>query len=170
MSREIAYLEQELFRLEKEHQAAQDAETRQALAKQVLKHCRRLGQLEAMGGGSDKIHPDEWFKIYSRPEASQAAAPGAAPVGNVQTAKKTPVISGDLEGQLASLSNEPYDPQRYDEKKSRIESLMSNIVQIRSASSSSSTLAEVLTRLWEIAVREDDAHEIYMRTARRASM
>lgn len=180
MSREIAFLETEMFRLESEHKLAADAESRQALAKQILKHCRRLGQLEAMGDGSDRIHPDEWFKRYTHPDASAAtggtapsagAAPavGTAPVplGAGLGAKAEQLFAGDFEGQIKSLSSEPYDPQRYDEKKSRIESLMSNIVQIRSASSSSATLAEILTRLWEIAVREDDAHEIHLRTARR---
>lgn len=175
MSREIAFLETEMFRLASEHQLATDAETRQTLAKQILKHCRRLGQLEAMGDGSDRIHPDEWFKRYTHPEASAAVGPSAAPssgtapvpLGAGLGAKAEQLFSGDFEGQIRSLSNEPYDPQRYDEKKSRIESLMSNIVQIRSASPSSTTLAEILTRLWEVAVREDDAHEIYLRTARR---
>lgn len=177
MSREISFLESELFRLEQEHAVAVDAEARGHLAKQILKHCRRLGQIEAMGGGSDLIRPDEWFKRYSRPEASAAVAgatPAAAPavatphapLGN-SAAKATQLFGGDFEKQIESLSVEPYDPQRYDEKKTRIESLMANIVAVRSASPSSSTLAEVLARLWAIAVAEDDAHEIYLRTARR---
>lgn len=175
MSREISFLETELFRLEQEHLHAVDGDTRAHLAKQILKHCRRLGQIEAMGGGSDLIRPDEWFKRYSRPEASAApagspvvaAAPIAhSPLGN-SAAKATQLFGTDFEKQLESLSGEPYDPQRYDEKKSRIESLMANIVQVRNASPSSGTLAEVLARLWAIAVAEDDAHEVYLRTARR---
>lgn len=155
----------ELLRLEQEYAAAVDAARRRSVAEQIMMNLDTLRELEAAGKRSKKIDAAEWMRKYAvtaLPAGTERVA--EAPSGTASVSPTAaPVHADNLEQQVDAISSEPFAPERYAEKKGRIEALMSLLVKARE-SSTATGLTDLLTRLWEVAVREDDAYDNHRRT------
>ncbi|MBS0656998.1 MAG: hypothetical protein JSR82_01970 [Verrucomicrobia bacterium] len=168
-SPKLYFLEMELLRLEQEYAAAADAARRRSVAEQIMMNLDTLRELEAAGKRSKKIDASDWMRKYAvtaLPAGTERAAEVAAAPASAAPAPVATVHADNLEQQVEAISGEPFDPQRYAEKKGRIEALMALLVKARE-SSTAAGLTELLTRLWEVAVREDDAYDTHQRTLRR---
>lgn len=168
-SPKLYFLEMELLRLEQEYQAAADADRRRIVAEQIMMNLDTLQELEAAGKRSKKIDAREWMARYAitgLPAVVEAA--GSPPPGSSTrtTAPILPVHADNLEQQIEAIALEPFDPRNYQGKKGRIEALMTSLIRARE-SSTAEGMTELLTKLWEVAVREDDAFETHQRTTSR---
>lgn len=168
-SPKLYFLEMELLRLEQEYNAATDAARRRNVAEQIMMNLDTLHELEASGKRSKKIDSREWmgrYAITGLPAVVEAApVTSDAPAAPMAAPAAAPVHADNLEQQIEAIAGEPFDPQNYVEKKGRIEALMSLLVRARE-SSTAAGLTELLTKLWEVAVKEDDAYDMYRRTTR----
>lgn len=167
-SPKLYFLEMELLRLEKEYEVAPDADRRRATAEQIMMNLDTLVELEGAGRGSKKIQSTAWRARYAvaglPTQQDPAPAPAAASAAPARPAtSQVPIHAANLEQEIEAISGEPFDPNRYAEKKGRIEALMSLLVRARE-SSTAAGLTELLTKLWEVAVKEDDAYDTHVRT------
>ncbi len=143
---EMKTLESELVRLEKAFTKESDLTTKRSIADQILTHCRRVRDLEKRAIISNKIRVEEWIPKYT-PKVE---------VGSIE-----PYAT-----QVTVLAGQPFSPEAYPTKKSKIENLMQDIITARAAAPKPDIFTPVLAKIWEVSVKEDDAFEDHRRLNR----
>ena len=143
---ELKALEADVLKLERDFQRSPDAGERHRLASEILERARRLASLEKRAIISSRVKSDDLIERYTR--------------------ERDATTFQRLEQIVAPFFQEPFRPDAYADKKQRMHRAFEELIAARAAEPGETRVRDLIMRLWERMLREDDDWENHAKLAR----
>ena len=143
---ELKALEADVLKLERDYQRSSDAGERHRLASEILERARRLASLEKRAIISSRVKSADLTERYTR--------------------ERDATSFQRLEQLVAPFFQEAFRPDAYAEKKQRMHRAFEELIAARAAEPGESRVRDLMMRLWERMLREDDDWENHEKLTR----
>lgn len=143
---ELKALEADVLKLERDYQRSSDAVERHRFASEILERARRLASLEKRAIISNRVKSDDLIERYTR--------------------EREATTFQRLEQIVEPFFQEPFRPDAYADKKQRMHRAFEELIAARAAEPGETRVRDLIMRLWERMLREDDEWETHEKLAR----